>query len=173
MPATSPQMASVFRALPMPVLLHNAGLKWAVDNNDRVLAAGASVDDCISWMAYSSYLIGVARAQRALGAAYPFLDERGHEENTILLLATGTEVRRSAVADGLIVDDDLAEATEAMPALTRMIGILRDDLYKMHRASGEQLKPQLVANCFCYAFAKGAEAAYAWNASPKGQVDFS
>ncbi len=102
-----------------------------------------------------------------------FLTDRPGKENTIISMTCRAEVVRSAIAEGIILDDDLAMVPETIGVLAQMVGVLRDDLYKHHAAIQKPLQPPLIANCFSYGFAKGAEAAYSWNGSPKGKVDIN
>jgi len=102
-----------------------------------------------------------------------FLADRAEKENTFISMTCRAEVVRSAIAERIILDDDLAMVPETIGVLSSMVGVLRDDLYKHHGVIQKQLQPPLIASCFAYAFAKGAEAAYTWNASPTGKVDFT
>ena len=102
-----------------------------------------------------------------------FLANRPEKDNALISMTCRAEVVRSAVAEGLIGDDDLAMVPETIGVLSQMVGVLRDDMYKHHGALRKPLQPPLIANCFTYSFGKGAEAAYSWNANPKGKVEFN
>jgi len=102
----------------------------------------------------------------------PFLDPKNEEQNKFVLAITRGEIVRSAITHGLILDDDLAMVPEVMPIHLRLVGTLRDDLYRHHTQINKGLQFPLIANCFGYSFAKGAETAALWHASPSGKFDF-
>ena len=103
----------------------------------------------------------------------PFLDPKNEEQSKFLLGITRAEIVRSAIATGLILDEDLAMIPEVLPVLIKMVGTLRDDLYQHHTHIQKSLQLPLVANCFGYSFAKGAESAVLWHESPAGKVEFN
>jgi len=102
-----------------------------------------------------------------------FLDDRDEDQNAFLLGLSRTEIVRSAVAAKVIIDDDLAMVPEVVPVLARLAGSLRDDIYEHHNRIQKPLQFPLIATCFSYSFAKGAEAAFLWNESPDGRIEFS
>ena len=106
--------------------------------------------------------------------SFPFLDPaRSDDEHKVLLGISRAVIVRSAVSEKLIVDDDLAMVPVVLPILFKMSGELRDDLYRFTQKSGKQIQFPLVQRCCCYAFAKGAEAAFHWHKSPNGHVTLS
>ncbi len=102
-----------------------------------------------------------------------FQAERDPKINSLMFEKSGNVMVLSSVMEGIIVDDDLAQVPEVMPFFFKLAGELRDDVYRHH---GEMKKPiqfPIISNCFCYCFAKGAEAAFLWKASPNGKIAFS
>jgi hypothetical protein len=120
-------------------------------------------------------LVSTERLEAWEGAmkGFTFLDERADDENMMLLGISRAAIVHGAVNAGLIVDDDLAMVPEIGPMHISVASSLRDDLYKHHSEIKKQIQFPLVQNCCCYAFAKGAESAYLWHSSPKGQVRFA
>lgn len=103
----------------------------------------------------------------------PFLDPKNDDQNKFLLAVSRAEIVRSAIGAKLILDDDLAMVPEVIPILANMVGALRDDLYEHHNQIQKSLQFPLIANCFGYSFAKGAESAVLWHESPAGNVAFN
>jgi len=88
---------------------------------------------------------------------YPFLD-KGIENTTMFLLTLSRdEILKSAQLQGLTKGDQVRVPEEAVQALARLAGDLRNDLYHHHEVIQKQLQLPIVNNCFTYAFAKGAE----------------
>ena len=105
----------------------------------------------------------------------PFLAERAQKQNMQLLFYSRKIILESAVQAKLIQDDALATVPETIPILCSIVGELRDDYYRDPRAQSANGKLNFpsMQKCFCYCFAKGAEAAFQWNSSPAGQVNFN
>ena len=102
-----------------------------------------------------------------------FQADRDPDVNSRMFALTGKVMTTSSVSEGLIADDDLAQVTEVMPLLFRLGGVLRDDIYAHHASTKQALQFPVLRDCFCYAFAKGAECAFLWNQSPDGRFTMS
>lgn len=105
----------------------------------------------------------------------PFLGEHSDDMNKTLVFLSRVIVVESAVKVGLIEDNDLANVPETIPILTKLVEELRDDYYHDVRSLSPngQLSFQVMQKCFCYCFAKGAEAAYQWDVNPPGKLTIS
>jgi hypothetical protein len=103
---------------------------------------------------------------------FTFLGDWPEDQTKFLLFTSRLVIVQSALSEKLIRDDDLAMVPEVMGVHARLAGQLRDDLYQHHSEAGQQLQFPVIASCFGYAFSKGAESAYLWQASPTGSVNF-
>lgn len=103
----------------------------------------------------------------------PFFASQNAEENKKIFAITNMIIVKSAVESGLIADADLATVPEVFPKMVALPGLLRDDLYLHHQKLRKQLQMPIIQNCFCYAFAKGAEFAYLWNESAEGEFEYN
>jgi hypothetical protein len=73
-------------------------------------------------------------------------------------------ITKAYVNHRIITDDDLAMILEATPLLYKMIDAVNEDMEAHHRNMEKGLQFPILFNAFYYMFAKGAEAAYLWNA---------
>ena len=100
-----------------------------------------------------------------------FLDnDRGRKANDVLLSTSREIIVKSALAEGLIEDDDLAFIPETLPLLADLAGVSRDDFYKNSPPTGFQFP--MLQRFFCYNFAKGVESAYLWDKNPPSRRNF-
>ncbi len=103
----------------------------------------------------------------------PFQHNRSEEENSEMRRFVGTAVISGAEIEGLIAESALISVPEVLPLIIKLGGDLRDDIYRSHKSCNVPLQLHIIRNCFCYAFAKGAEMAFLWNLSGDGKIEFS
>lgn len=102
-----------------------------------------------------------------------FIADWPEERRKILVSGSRHVIVHSAVREKVIRDDDLAMLPQLVGTHARLAGMIRNDIYEHHDATGKQLQFPVIASCFGYAFSKGAEAAHLWQASPTGHIDYN